>query len=151
VVAALRAQGLLAPRRRPRRLWLVAAGLLCFAAGWATRDRAARGHAPAGEGPMYLLLLSQLPGAHDGVAAARRVDEYRAWAIALRRQNRLVRAEKLGEESKVLGATAGPAGPDASGVFLIRAGSIEEAAALAGGCPHLRHGGHITIRSVDPT
>jgi hypothetical protein len=148
VVAALRAQGLLAPRPRAPRWWLLAAGLSCFAVGWAARDIAARPPAPRGDGPLYLLLLSQLPDS-DGAAEARRVEEYRAWAVSLRRGNRLVRAEKLGDESSVLGA--GPAATDTSGVFLIRAASMEEALALARACPHLRHGGSITIRSIDPT
>lgn len=149
VVAALRAQGLLVPRPRARRLWLVAAGLACAAVGWAARDLAPRREAPRREGPLYLLLLSQLPEPGDGAAEARRVEEYRAWAVALHRQNHLVRAEKLGDQRALLGA--GPAASDTSGVFLIRAGTLQEAVALARECPHLRHGGSITIRSVDPT
>src|SRR5262245_44887459 len=143
VLAALRARGLLGPRPRPWRWWLAAASLICFALGWSARGLTGRGPAPASDGSLYVLLLSRLPGPPDGAAEARRVEEYRSCAGALRRQNRLGRAEKLGDESTVLGRAAGP-DTDTSGIFLIRAGSMEEAVALARNCPHLRHGGRIT-------
>jgi hypothetical protein len=46
--------------------------------------------------------------------------------------------------------TAGDA-PRVSGFFLIRAGSLDEAEAIARDCPHLRHGGRVLVRDVDPT
>jgi hypothetical protein len=147
VLSALRAQGLLGPRAGARRRWVAAAALACFAVGWAARDVTARPQSPPDDGPLYLLLLSPLP--EDGRAAEeQRVQEYGAWARSLRRENRLVRAEKLGDESRVLGAGPGTAA-DASGVFLIRAASMDAAMAVARECPHLRHGGSITIRGVD--
>jgi hypothetical protein len=148
VLAALQAQGLIASRPRARRSWAAAAAVACVALGWAARDAAERPRGTPGGGPRYVLLLSSLP--EDGAAAeARRVEEYRAWALSLRREKRLVSAEKLGDQSDVLGG--GPAALDVSGVFLIRAGNIDEAVSVARECPHLRHGGTITIRSVDPT
>ena len=150
VVAALRAQGLLAPRQGGHRLWLVAAGLVCFVFGWALRGQVERREA-ASDGSLYLLLLSELSERADSSAEAQRVEEYRSWAIELRRQGRLVRAEKLGAESHALGAKGETAPTRASGFFLIRAASIEEALALARGCPHLLHGGSITVQPVDAT
>jgi hypothetical protein len=37
------------------------------------------------------------------------------------------------------------------GFFLVRAATAEEAEAIARGCPHLRHGGTISLREIDPT
>jgi hypothetical protein len=77
-------------------------------------------------------------------------EEYRSWAIELRRRGHLVRAERLGSETRTLGSRQTGA-TDTSGFFLIRAATIAEATALARECPHLRHGGTVTVRSVDPT
>jgi hypothetical protein len=62
----------------------------------------------------------------------------------------MIRGEKLKDGARVLGSDA----PDASslqGFFLIRAGTPEEAEAIAHACPHRGHGGTIAVREVDPT
>ncbi|MGE0455415.1 MAG: YciI family protein [Vicinamibacteria bacterium] len=149
VVAALRRERLLAPRRGPRHLLLTAAALACVAVGWLARDQFGR---TVQDVPgLYLLLLSKLPESTDSAAQARFVEEYRQWANGLRGEGRLVRGEKLGGEARDLGAIAPEGSMNPSGFFLIRARSLEEATALARGCPHLRRGGSITIRNVDPT
>jgi len=150
VVAALRRDGLLPPRRGRQRLLLLAAAAACVAVGWIAREQAGRAVMRDAPG-LYLLLLSQLPDSRDSDAQASLVEEYRQWADALRRDSRLVRGEKLGAETTELGAITPEARVNPSGFFLIRARSLDEATALARGCPHLRRGGSITIRNVDPT
>jgi hypothetical protein len=64
--------------------------------------------------------------------------------------------EKLKAGERVLRAGSPPASAaDTAGAllgfFLVRAGSLDEAETLARGCPHLRHGGTIAVREVDPT
>jgi hypothetical protein len=74
-----------------------------------------------------------------------------------------VAAEKLGRESWRYRAGAGgpsageraevPAGApgEPTGFFLVRAGDLAEAERIARDCPHLRHGGEVALRPVDPT
>ena len=105
-------------------------------------------------GPTYLLLLYPGPGyvAGDAADEARRVAEYGEWAGRLHREGRLLGAEKLGGHALVLeagGLASSVEGPQ--GYFLVRARSLEEARAIARGCPHLGHGGRVTVQVVDPT
>jgi hypothetical protein len=37
------------------------------------------------------------------------------------------------------------------GFFLVQARTLDEAEQIARTCPHLRHGGTIALREVDPT
>ena len=155
VVSELRRRGLLARHSRGRWPWLVAAGFACLAAGWLARGAAKEDGEAPDDRPLYLLLLSRLPTRPDSPPESRLVEEYRAWAVTLRHEHRLVRAEKLGPGVRTVG-TAGTSegangGTEPSGFFLIRANDIEEATAVARACPHVRHGGSVTIRSVDPT
>jgi hypothetical protein len=154
LVAELGRRGVLrrgAPTRA-RLAW--AAGLLvAFALGWGLGGRSSSG-APApsaAAGGQYLLLLYEprpldRPGG-DLVA------EYSSWARGLARDGRLIVAEKLGAGETRLGVAepTGSAGSAPTGFFLIRASSLDDALAVARGCPHLVHGGEISVRPVDPT
>lgn len=155
VVAALRADGRL--RRKP--VWLprvarVAAALVLLAVGFV----AGRAAGPAGStetapsGNQFLLLLYGGTATSPAEEAAR-VTEYAEWAHEQAVAGRLVAAQKLAPASAVLGpGTAAPLDPSApAGFFLIRAATPGEAADIARQCPHLRHGGTIVIRPVDPT
>lgn len=87
--------------------------------------------------------------------ARRTVEEYKAWAGGLARAGSLVAGEKLTDERRLFSALSGsgpvtPQGAALGGYFVIRAGSDEEAAAIAAGCPHLVHGGAIELRRIDP-
>jgi hypothetical protein len=44
-----------------------------------------------------------------------------------------------------------PAAPEGvvTGLFVVRAGSPAEAAAIARAAPHLRHGGRVEVRAID--
>jgi hypothetical protein len=145
VVASLRDRGLVAPRR-PRRgiVWQSAAAVALFAAGLgAGRLTTTRPTQP--EGPVFLLLLYAGPTAGDEAARAR---EYGAWAASLRREGRLLGAERLGSDHRVLGA--GEAAPPPRGYFLYHATGMEEALEIARTCPHLRHGGQVSVQPLDP-
>lgn len=161
VVAALRERGLLTPRgAAARRLAAVAAAcLLAFLAGWIARALARSGEGPDLDDrrPRFLLLLSE-PAEHAAPAPeelAARVAEYRAWALDLERGGWLVTADRLEPRSVPLGAGPGataarPPGeaPAVSGFFLLRARDLDHALALARTCPHLRHGGEVTVRPI---
>jgi hypothetical protein len=114
-----------------------------------------RGGGPGADGgPLYLLLLYPGPGFVGGGAADEqaRVAEYAAWAGRLRRDGRLVSAERLKDGGRLLSGGAPAAvesGPQ--GFFLVRARDGAGAEAIARDCPHLRHGGRVAVHEVDPT
>ena len=158
VVQALRARGLVARGRRgPSRGWQATAAATLFLCGMGTGLVARRpAPPPTGlpAGPNYLLLLYPGPGYVVGDAAdeARRVVEYGEWAGRLHREGRLLGAEKLGGEALVLEAgRLAASGEGPQGYFLVRARSLEEAQDIARACPHLGHGGRVTVQVVDPT
>ncbi len=153
IVSALAARGLLQPPGlvRPSRIAaLLAAAAALFAAGLLTGRHAP---APLSHGaPRFVLFLSSLPG-ESAAGEPARVDEYRKWAADLRGHGRLISGEKLRTGARLLdaqkGAGAMSAG-DVSGFFVVEAADIDQAVAVARTCPHLRHGGRITIRAIAP-
>ncbi len=158
VVDTLRARGLLhdpagAPRRRlaPRWAWAVAiaAGLLLFVAGFALGRRPSG--SPAAGLSQYTLLLYEGPQFNAaGTSEPALVQEYSAWAGELAGRGRLVAGEKLGAQAWMLGdAAPETAGP--TGFFVIAARDQNEALAIARTCPHLRHGGIVSVRPIEPT
>jgi hypothetical protein len=150
--ARLSSEGLLKGRSGPRRFMrmAVAAALLAaaFGAGRAVGPLA-REHAPV-EQPRYVLLLYTDTGSYDPALEPKRVEEYRAWAGGLHRAGALVDGEKLSDTRLLLGP-AEPAIQPVAGYFILQAGSLDEAANMARGCPHLKYGGRIELRPVDPT
>lgn len=150
VVAALHARGLL--RRRgwaARALAGFAAAAALFAAGFGTAAWRSRG--TDASATTFVLLLTDEDAAVASPAALlqARVEEYRAWAVRLRAEGRLVGAEKLKDGVDVLG-TGRADGIRVSGYFVIRAANRDEALAVARTHPHLRYGGAIALREVDP-
>jgi hypothetical protein len=167
VVAALREQGLVgpgAPRPSRRKVLELTAAAGLFGAGMGSGLLAARRREqprpPAAAGldrgaePLFLLLLHGGPAYTEarGPAAAARVAEYGAWAGELRGAGRLVAAERLARDARLL-ESAGDGGPidGALGFFLVRAADRAAAEAMARACPHLRHGGRVSLQAVDPT
>jgi hypothetical protein len=155
VVGTLRARGLLrggARRRIMASRWtspvVIAAGLLLFAGGFAL----GRGPAvpPGGGLRQYTLLLYEGPGFNAaGAAEPDLVREYGAWAGELAGRGRLVSGEKLASQRWTIGADA--SGPAPTGFFVVAARDESEALAIARTCPHLRHGGTISVRPIVPT
>ena len=153
VVSTLRERGLLrgaAPRMfSPRWVWpaAIAAGLLLFVGGF-TLGRAPR---PAPDLPRYTLLLYEGPEFNRaGTRESELVAEYGGWARELAGRGRLVAGEKLSAQGWALGSAAADR-RDPSGFFIIAARSDEEALSIAQSCPHLRHGGTVSLRAIDPT
>ena len=156
VQRSLEARRLLQRRRWVRVGWAMAAGiagLSLFAGGLALGGRSST---PVAEGQRYALLLYDPAGFDRTVPEASLVDEYRGWAESL--GQRLAMGEKLGPEERLLGQggpqptmTSGDRLGPLGGLFIVRAGSWEEAMAIARTCPHLRHGGAIAVRRIEET
>lgn len=144
VVDALRARGLVRPSRRrraARAALAAAAGLLLFAGGFvagASRPDAVR---PAGS-PRFLLLLHETAAtASLGIPERVLVDEYGDWARRVSADGHAMRGEKLRAEP----------GQTLSGFFIVEAPSRDAAEAIAASSPHVRYGGRIDVREIEPT
>jgi hypothetical protein len=162
VVDSLRSRGLLASRARRHFRWTwavasVTAGVFCFGAGVLFGSRGvATPSKPAGN--QYVLLLTNsssvaTSGAPQEIAL---VQEYSAWAQRQRLAGRLIAGEKLNDASLELSGSQGPQkvhtqDTSLGGYFVIAAPSLDAAIAIARTCPHLKRGGTIVIRPIDPT
>ncbi len=161
-VAALTRRGLIreavstTPRRSSRfRALAFAASLVVAAAlGWLARD----GDGPSAPGPpedRFIVLLSEPRDLRTAKPIPVLVREYRDWAKALAERGHLVSGARLEREGGLRLASDGNAlrRTDAewrlaTGYFVIRASSYEEAAELVADCPHLGYGGEITLRKL---
>jgi hypothetical protein len=119
--------------------------------------------APAKE--KYVLLLhgpsrppnAGPPTAADSAAERAIVDEYRAWAVSLANAGSLVTAEKLANDPlTMLVADRTVQMPrntpeELGGFFLIQVADSAEAFRIARACPHLKYGGSVQVRRIEPT
>jgi hypothetical protein len=152
----------------------MAAGLVLAAlGGWVARDVVGTPPPPGTPPPVaepagreYLLLLTEPDGLDIDRPLTELVAEYRGWAGELAAEDRMVTGRRLehgarrlapGSEPPASGIAGSPAPPAvatvapadaATGFFLVRATSLDEAVDLAAGCPHLRYGGRITVSEV---
>jgi hypothetical protein len=147
----------------------VIAGLV-FVAGFAVGNRGeaetpvtATSGSPAGN--QYMLLMYSSTALHDEERAMPEADitaiiaEYRDWAIAREQEGRLVSAEKLSDETRVMTAhdanveIAASSGSERvlGGYFLITAPSLDDAIELAKSHPHLKYGGEVEVRPIEST
>jgi hypothetical protein len=145
IVRELRSDGSIRTGRNWVRI-LTAAAVLAgvFAAGW-TAARATMSEPVRGDRYM-LLLYGEVSGTERDL-----VSEYAAWARAARTNGRFMTGERLDRKALVLGGEAASVGPAAAGYFLFTAPTSAEAEALARSHPHLRHGGRIVLRRINPT
>jgi hypothetical protein len=163
-VAALAARGLLRPRRRLLEPTLaLAASVLLFAGGLAVGrfGGEATPEPPADGRPRFALFLYEGPGYDQPSADAMddRVQEYVAWASAERAGGTVEGGEKLRDGDDVAIEPDGSAGPvpavpgasRLAGYFLIRAADQRTALEIARTCPHVRYGGRIVLREIEPT
>jgi hypothetical protein len=167
-VAALRARGLLAPARSHRRwrgiqmLAGLAAAMALFLGGLLLGRRGSPAAEAGGTGPRFMLLLYEGPAYAQPPAGQEqsRVKEYGAWARASAAGGEIQGGEKLRDAAPEVmvssdgGVTTTP--PDLgatrlTGFFLIRATDQGAALAIAKSCPHVRYGGSIVIREIEPT
>jgi len=112
----------------------------------------------------FMLLLHDDPADFADVSPAeiqRIIGEYTAWRERLEAEGRLVGGRKLKDEGgrhmrRVGGEVRVVDGPYAEakevlgGYFEIEAADYDEAIAISRECPHLRYGGRIELRQVDP-
>ena len=164
-VAALRERGLLRPaapgRRRGLRLGLaLAASVALFATGMLVGRRLPAVPAPSAAAQFVLLLYEgpeyrpPAPGREGD-----RVREYSEWAGERAAREELVAGEKLREDADVVierGGAVRTTPPEAgaerlAGYFVIRASGPARALEIARTCPHVRYGGSIVIREIEPT
>ena len=163
-VAALTARGLLRlPRRRFVAPLALAASLLLFAAGLAIGRFGGETTpaAPADRRPRFALFLYEGPEYELPPAGEmeERVREYVAWASAERTDGTVEGGEKLKDGDDVAIEPDGSAGAVQShrgesrlaGYFLIRAVDQRTALEIARSCPHVRYGGRIVLREIEPT
>jgi len=135
---------------------LVVAALLGYGAG-ALRARPSplrEGSASTDAMPRFLLLLYDASNVAPPTAERHRaiVAEYSAWARSLASEGRLVSAEELSDTPDWLGGSVRTTdGARIGGFFLIRARDLAEARQIAERCPHLKHGGRIELRPIQPT
>jgi hypothetical protein len=118
--------------------------------------------APAKE--KYVLLLhgpartrTAADAAADSATERALVAEYSAWAGQLAAQGSLVAGEKLADEPLTMlvanGTVSVPrfTADELGGFFIIQAADSAEAYRIARDCPHLRHGGTVQVRRIEPT
>lgn len=154
VVRALRRQGLLSPprwRRAGRWALAAAAGAVLFLGGRASVPAAAP--APSATGPRFVLFLEEPEAAPlaTGAEERARVEEYSRWARQQAAAGALLGGEKLKDEAAVLRGAGSAQGPSrTAGYFLVTVADLDAAVELARSCPHLRHGGDIVVRPIDP-
>jgi hypothetical protein len=158
-IAALRARSLLRSRWSARRVtafgWLLAAGVavVVFGTGLLT-GRLGYG-APTPEPTFALMLYGGTTGS-DSADHAQRADEYRRWVHDDHAWGRIIGGEALGDpvgdlpgaDTSVVNA---PERDELVGFFLIDAPDRQAAARLAAECPHLKYGGRVVVRQIQPT
>jgi hypothetical protein len=160
-VAALAARGLLRRRRWLGATAALAASLMLVAGGLALSRFDSTAVAPGDARPRFALFLYEGPAyrqpAPDAVAA--RVQEYIEWARAERTHGSVEGGEKLrdGEAVAIVSvdsavvSTPRPGETQLAGYFLIRAADQRSAVAIARTCPHVRYGGTMVLREIEPT
>ncbi|MCM2254667.1 MAG: YciI family protein [Vicinamibacteria bacterium] len=113
----------------------------------------------------FMLLLHENPASFAGVTPEQMeqvIGEYVAWRVALEKQGRFVGAEKLrdeggrhltgtGEAFRVVDGPFAEAAEVIGGYFTVEAKDYDEAVGIAKDCPHLKYGGRIELRQVEPT
>jgi hypothetical protein len=145
------------PRGLPAVMRLVgtaAAVVLAFFLGLWTGRRPSTAASPP-DGRYALFVLGE---GDDGVAEGAKVAEYGAWIERLAVSGVDVSGEKLGSagwrlapgEAAVRESGAG-AEDRVTGFFIIAAPSADSALSIARGMPHLRHGGRLVLRPIEPT
>lgn len=153
LLSALRNEGFFSDARRGHSFQRAAAAaavlFLAFGSGYFVGVGGARGSEPSAlPSQRYLLLLYGPPAAQDpsrqALLEAERFAEYSRWAAELAARNRLIAAEELAPVEGTERALAS----EPSGFFLLTAESPEEADAIARSCPHLRHGGTVSLRAA---
>lgn len=159
IVGALRGRSLLQSRLPERKVtsvgWFVAASVaaMIFGAGFAA-GRVGNGSTAAE--PSFALMLYGGSTGRDAADHDQRADEYRRWARAEHEWGRVLGGEALGDRVSALSlvdtsVVSESGSDDLVGFFLIAAPDRQAAARLAADCPHLKYGGRVVVREIQPT
>ena len=168
-VLQLRRAGLVGRRGTQRRAgfnlstWALAASIaaVAFVGGSVFANRGAVADAQ----PTFALLLYGADTGEDSATRVARAAEYSAWANVERADARIVGGEALGRSVAAIAAVRNVArgsdsvviaddssGPnDFVGYFLVSARDREAAVRLASNHPHLKYGGRVIVRRINPT
>jgi len=112
----------------------------------------------------YVLLMYENPSGFAGLSAAEMgkvIEEYVEWRRNLVEEKRFTGGNKLKDEGgrelmsvngqiRVAQGSYAGAKEVLGGYFLIKADNYEQAVEICKGCPHLRFGGRIELREIDP-
>ena len=115
--------------------------------------------------PNYMMLLHDRPKDFSGFSAEQIqavIQDYKSWRNGVAEKGKLTGGAKLRDEGgkHIVGAngemrvTDGPfaeAKEVIGGYFAISADDYDEAVEIASSCPHLKYGGRIELREVEPT
>jgi len=113
----------------------------------------------------YVLLLHEDPAGFAEIAPAEIeavIAEYVDWREGLAAEGRLAGAKKLKDEGgrwlsqdngkvRVVDGPYSESKEVVGGFFMITAADYAEAVEISGSCPHIKYGGRIELREVDPT
>ena len=115
----------------------------------------------------FMLLLHEDPGTSgfQGLAPEeieKVIGEYVAWRQQLAQSGRLAGGKKLRDEGgrwltgengrvRVVDGPFSEANEVIGGFFMITAADYSEAVQISSDCPHLKYGGRIELREVEPT
>ena len=112
----------------------------------------------------FMLLLHESPSDFSSISPEeiqRVIGEYSAWRIKLQEDGKLAGGLKLKDEGgrelslrngqvRVVDGPYAEAKEVVGGYFLIEAADYDEAVEISKSCPHLRYGGRIELRQIDP-
>lgn len=161
IISKLQDQGLVVPQRQWIRIPAIAAAVTFLLLGGAGgyflgSDREEK--PMQSQLPRYILLLHETPDPTEDTQAM--ITEYGNWAKSIRGDVKYVTGEKLKTSGRILSKNGDVRITDGvlanntmnlAGFFIIAAKNYEEAARIASDCPHLKHGGVIELREIDPT
>ena len=164
------------PRAAITAIGLAASLLIGVMLGRGSGDRSATPATPAPGGTTmatttnptqerYVLLLhgparnrsTAADAAADSANEQALVAEYSAWAGRLAGEGKLLAGEKLADDPMTMMVSTGTAevprftADEVGGFFIIQAADSAEAYRIARDCPHLKHGGTIQLRKIEPT
>lgn len=148
-VLALRRSGLIASRRGHAWKWI--GGGLAAAAAFAAGLTVGRPTPAAPDARPQFVVLLYGAEARDAAEEQREVGEIKAWARGLAERGNALSGAKLAGSEYKLGAGPVESTAGLGGYIVLAANGADEALAMARTCPHLRHGGRIVVRPVDPT
>jgi hypothetical protein len=95
------------------------------------------------------MLYGEIGG--DSATQMARAAEYGRWARAAHEGGRVLGGEALGSHVIDVGRVAAPGGDELVGFFLIQASDRQTAARMAADCPHVKYGGRVVVREIQPT